>query len=218
METFYLQIALKLISGLIVVLVYIRIAGKGSLAPVSALDQVGNMVLGAIIGGTLYSESIGIFTMVCVSSVWAGLLLFVRYVTFKVSHVKNAVDGRSIPLLRGGILLSDNFGQARISLRDFIMMLHQRGVNNIDELQNIWFDSNGQITMQKKGEEAMSYMVIDNGNFVRDTMEQLGFEEEWLDKEIQKEGYIREDVFLAEWHHNKVWIYPITKNNDVEKK
>lgn len=56
MNPIYINIIFKMLVAFCILLVYINLSGKGSLAPISAIDQVGNVVLGAIIGGPLYNQ------------------------------------------------------------------------------------------------------------------------------------------------------------------
>ena len=60
MTSFYLTVAIKLALGLISLVFVINLTGKGNLAPSSAADQVQNFVLGAILGGTIYSSTVSI--------------------------------------------------------------------------------------------------------------------------------------------------------------
>lgn len=57
----YTLLGLKLAMGIIGLVLQINLMGKGNLAPTSAMDQVQNYVLGGIIGGVIYSDSIGVF-------------------------------------------------------------------------------------------------------------------------------------------------------------
>lgn len=211
MDSIYLNIIIKMAAAFCILLIYINLSGKGSLAPISALDQVGNVVLGAIIGGPLYNPSISVYLLVSAASAWAGLLLLVRYLTFKRNMVKNLVDGNSIQLIKNGQLLSDNFSQAKLSVRDFIMLLHQRGYPTLNDLKNVWFEYNGQMTVVKKGDTDMATVVIESSSIAETNLENIGFNKEWLIEQITQLGYELDDIFLAEWHDNRLWIYPKQK-------
>lgn len=56
----FLLVAIKLLIGFLALITIINISGKGNLAPNSASDQVQNYVLGGIIGGVIYNNSIKI--------------------------------------------------------------------------------------------------------------------------------------------------------------
>ncbi|RKS87568.1 uncharacterized membrane protein YcaP (DUF421 family) [Orbus hercynius] len=208
MDSIYLNIVIKMAVAFCILLVYINLSGKGSLAPISALDQVGNVVLGAIIGGPLYNPAISVYVLIIAASIWAGLLLLVRYLSFKRNIVKNTVDGNSISLMENGKILSENFAKAKLSTRDFIMLLHQRGYPNIDTLKNVWFEYNGQMTIVKKGDTDMAITMIENSDINQSNLKELDKTEEWLMGEVAKQGYTLDDIFLAEMHENKLWIYP----------
>lgn len=212
MNPIYLNIIFKMLVAFCILLVYINLSGKGSLAPISAIDQVGNVVLGAIIGGPLYNPSISITLLMSASIFWAGLLLLVRYTTFKRNIAKDFVDGTSIRLMENGIVLSQNFRKAKLSIRDFIMLLHQRGYNSLEALSDVWFEYNGQMTVVKKGDPSMAVVVVENGVVNYPSLKSLGHDEKWLENELNRLGEKLDDVFLAEVHDNKLWIYP-----DVQK-
>ena len=72
----YVDIAIKLTIGFICLIIIINLSGKGQLAPLSAMDQVGNYVLGGIIGGVIYNPDITVLQFVIVLLIW-GLLIFV---------------------------------------------------------------------------------------------------------------------------------------------
>jgi uncharacterized membrane protein YcaP (DUF421 family) len=211
MEWVYLNIIVKMAAAFLIVVIYINLSGKGSLAPISALDQVGNIVLGAIIGGPLYNPAISVFLLIGVAGSWAGLLLLVRYLAFKRGGIKNVVDGRSIRLIENGKLLAQNFSLAKLSVRDFIMLMHQRGYPNLDQIENVWFEYNGQMTVVKKGDTPMAIVLVESGSIDDGNMQMLGFDDSWLIEELAKQGFRLEEVFLAEWHSEQVWVYPYDK-------
>lgn len=212
MNTIYINIIFKMLVAFCILLVYINLSGKGSLAPISAIDQVGNVVLGAIIGGPLYNPSISFLLLVIAATFWAGLLLLVRYITFQRTFAKDFVDGTSVRLMQNGILLTQNFRKARLSIRDFIMLLHQRGYNSLEILSDVWFEYNGQMTVVKKGDPAMAVVVIENSVVNTDNLKILGYDEDWLESELNRLGEKLDDVFLAEVHDQKLWVYPDNKD------
>jgi uncharacterized membrane protein YcaP (DUF421 family) len=205
---------LKLFIGLFILLVYIHLSGKGSLAPISAIDQVGNVVLGAIIGSTLLDEDqISIAYMIIIPSLWALMMLGLRYYSNNHRGAKNIIDGHSIPLILNGILLSDNFGEAKISIRDLTMLLRQRGYTSINELNNVWYEYNGQLTVVKKGEKNVAVVVIENGQILNDSLKMLELPESCLMEELRKHNHELKDIFCGEWHEDRLFIYLYHKIN-----
>ena len=66
----FLFVAIKLLIGFLAMTLIINITGKGNLAPSSASDQVVNYVLGGIVGGVIYNNSIKIYEFVAILGIW----------------------------------------------------------------------------------------------------------------------------------------------------
>ena len=56
--SFIISMAIKLTIGFIALVLFMNLNGKGQLAPLSTGDQIGNYVLGGIIGGVIYNKQI----------------------------------------------------------------------------------------------------------------------------------------------------------------
>ncbi len=204
----FIDLLPKLVVGFILMLLYIHLSGKGSLAPISNIDQVGNVVLGALIGGALFNPRIDLFAFTASVIVWSGLMLFIRFLSNRYMEVKNVVDGEAVCLMRDGELQTGNFLRAELSVRDFIMLLHQRGFHNLSEVNNVWFEYNGQLTVDRKGDENTATVLIENGEINNEHLRRLKFTHEWLLEELQRREFKLNEVFYAEWHHLQLWIYP----------
>lgn len=214
MITTLLILVLKLFIGLFILLTYIHLSGKGALAPISAIDQVGNVVLGAIIGGTLLDEDyVSIAYMIIIPSLWVLMMLVLRYYTNTHKEAKNIIDGQSIPLILNGILLSDNFRDAKLAIRDFTMLLHQRGCMSINELNHVWFEYDGQLTVIKKGDKNIAMVVIENGEILKDNLELIELPQARLEEELRKHNHELKDIFCGEWHEDRLFVYLYHKEN-----
>ncbi len=204
----FIDLLPKLVVGFILMLLYIHLSGKGSLAPISNIDQVGNVVLGALIGGALFNPRIDLFAFTASVIIWSGLMLFIRFLSNRYMEVKNVVDGEAVCLMRDGELQTGNFLRAELSVRDFTMLLHQRGFHNLTEINNVWFEYNGQLTVDRKGDENTATALIENGEINNEHLRRLKFTHEWLLAELHRREIKLSDVFYAEWHDQQLWIYP----------
>ena len=75
---FYSPIIIKFTFWIICLIIQINIMGKGNLAPSSAMNQVQNYVLGGIIGGVIYNDSITVLQFVLVLIIWTLLVLIIK--------------------------------------------------------------------------------------------------------------------------------------------
>lgn len=75
----YSLLTLKLSMGILGLILQINLMGKGNLAPISAMDQVQNYVLGGIIGGVIYNNDIGLLQFFLVLVLWTLLVFTLRF-------------------------------------------------------------------------------------------------------------------------------------------
>lgn len=198
---------LKLVSAFIILIVYIKISGRSQLAPLNASDQVGNMVIGALVGSTIINNDVEVWAAVVVVVAWASLQLIVRFLKFKSNSFAQIIDGKRIQLISKGNFIPENFTGARLSVYDFEANLHQLGINSVQEVYNAWLEPSGQITVDLRGDDKLSIVLISNGSINNEALKQINKDEEWLLKELENNGV--EDVtevFCAEWYNNKFWM------------
>lgn len=200
--------ALKLITGFVILLIYIKISGRGQLAPLTASDQVGNMVIGALVGSTVISTAISVGEAVIVVSMWSALLLIVRFLKFKSPLFTRILDGKRIQLIKNGRILPDNFVSARLTMLDFTTILRQQDVKTLGELRNAWLEPNGQISLDRYGDPNQLILLVANGNIVEDGLKQIGKDEEWLTAQLKEhEAEDVSEILYAEWYQNKLSVY-----------
>ena len=204
----YVDIAIKLTIGFICLIIIINLSGKGQLAPLSAMDQVGNYVLGGIIGGVIYNPDITVLQFVIVLLIW-GLLIFVtQFIKNHNAEAKRMIDGEPIQIMRNGELLTDNFKRINLTAHDFSTLLRMQNVHKISELSDAQFEPNGHLTLVKKGEKLLSLMIIEDGQVNQNNLENIGKDEQWLEQQLREKGV--EDiskVFCAELSGDHLNIY-----------
>lgn len=75
----YTAVGVKFVIGILCLILQINLFGKKNLAPSSPIDQIQNFVLGGIIGGIIYNESITIIQFLIILLIWT-LIVFIIYV------------------------------------------------------------------------------------------------------------------------------------------
>ena len=102
MQLSYVDIAIKLALGLILLVFVINVSGKGNLAPSSASDQVQNYVLGGIIGGVIYNQAISILQYINILLIWVILVLTQKWLKTNNMFFKKIVDGQPTTVIKNG--------------------------------------------------------------------------------------------------------------------
>lgn len=103
----YSMIFAKLGLGLLALILQINLLGKRNLAPTSALDQIQNYVLGGIIGGVIYNDTISIFQFLMIMVVWTILVMTLKYLKSVSRLIRILVDGKPVILIEQGELQTE---------------------------------------------------------------------------------------------------------------
>lgn len=196
---FYAYVALKLLVGFLCFLAYMNLSGRAQLAPNSAIDQIGNYVLGGIMGGVIYNQDVSVLEMVLIIAIWSALILLMRFIRTRSRKAKSIIDGDSLILFDNGQIQTNALRAANKSARDFVAGMHLHGVHRLDELQTVWLETNGQYTILKKGEEPFPIAIIEDGHLVEESLTKA-CTKEWVLSELKRQGYQSpSNIVFADW-------------------
>ena len=197
---FIIPVAIKLTIGFIALVVFMNLNGRSQLAPTSTEDQIGNYVLGGIIGGVIYNPSITIVQFLIVLLIWGLLMTTIDFLKNSNKNVKKMIDGQIVYLIKGGKMLTENFAQATLSIPDFYTKLRTKGIFKVSEIEDAFMESNGQLIVIQKNDENYSSLLISEGKILQENLEHIGKDEKWLWEELAKYNVSDiNDIFLVEY-------------------
>ena len=200
---FIIPVAIKLTIGFIALVVFMNLNGRSQLAPTSTEDQIGNYVLGGIIGGVIYNPSITIVQFLIVLLIWGLLMTTIDFLKNSNKNVKKMIDGQIVYLIKGGKMLTENFAQATLSIPDFYTKLRTKGVMQISDIEEAFMESNGQLIVIQKNDENYSNLLVSEGKIMEDNLVHIGKNDEWLKEELAKYNVLDiNDIFLVEYSND----------------
>lgn len=205
----FLLVAIKLLIGFLALITIINISGKGNLAPNSASDQVQNYVLGGIIGGVIYNNSIKILDFIGILCIWCALVLGLKWLKQHVVKVKQIIDGKALIIIDEGKINIENCRKVGLSAHDVSFKLRTNNVYSIKDVKRAIVEQNGQLIIIHYGEENPKFPLITDGHLQTDILEVIGKDEDWLIEEIKKQGLEKySDIFLGEYVDGNLILAP----------
>jgi len=121
--------------------------------------------------------------------------------------------GRPVLLIRKGMILQGNMAKLRLNLNDLQEMCRSQGYFDISTVENAVMETNGQLSIMPKAakrplqlgdiepappEEIMGALLILDGHINQRALQALGYDEQWLDHQLQRLGLQRfAEVFVA---------------------
>lgn len=207
MQLSYFNVAIKLAIGLLSLVMVINLTGKGNLAPSSAVDQIQNFVLGGIIGGMIYNESISILQYITILMIWFCLVLSLRWLKTNLHFFKKYVDGEPVTIIRRGEIDVEACRKAGLTAHDIMFKLRNNNIFSIREVKQAVLEQNGQLLVVQSGEENPRYPLITDGMVQENTLEAIGKTQDWLEERLRKMGFGEiSDIFLAEYVSGEIHV------------
>lgn len=89
------SIVVKILVGMLGVLIFLRISGKTQMAQLTPLDSVNAFVLGALVGGSIYSPEMSVWYLVLALGVWTVFNMLIRFL-LRFKHLRRLIKGDKI--------------------------------------------------------------------------------------------------------------------------
>ena len=195
----YVQIGLKLITGMIGILAFLRIAGKAQMAQITPLDTVSAFVIGALVGGVLYNPDMSMWHILFALAVWTAFNLFVRF-CMRSARLCHFIKGESEYLVKNGIINFKAFKRNSLEMEQFRMLLRQKGIFSMFDVEDVLFEANGAVTVSVPGEMAESHLLINNGAIVEHNLKRSHRSRAWVLRQLKNNGYEHPgELFCMEW-------------------
>ena len=212
----YGAIAMKLIVGMIGILAFLRITGKAQMGQLTPLDTVSAFVIGALVGGVLYNPDMTTWHLIFALAVWTAFNMLVRF-AMRSAYLRHLIKGESVFLVKDGVLNFRNFKRNRLEMEQFRLMLRQKGIFSMFDVDDVLFEANGAVTVLSPGQTASSVLLVNNGEIVESSLAQFNHTQEWVQKAIKRNGFRSpSELFCMEWTPRK-GFYFVTFEGDVKR-
>ena len=212
----YINITLKLVTGMIGILAFLRITGKAQMAQITPLDTVSAFVIGALVGGVLYNPDMSMWHIIFALVVWTGFNMLVRF-AMRSAYMRHLIKGKSDFLVKKGIINFGNFKRNSLEMEQFRMLLRQKGIFSMFDVEDVLFETNGAVTVLPTGKTADSFLIVNNGEFVESGLAGSKKSKEWALYHIKRNGFSSpSELFCMEWTPNK-GIYFVTYEGKVKR-
>ena len=185
----YIQLFIKFSLGILTLIIQINAFGKSNLAPTTALDQLQNYVLGGIIGGLIYNQSITVLQFLLVLIVWTLVVFILKFGRERSNWIRNLIDGKPVQVIKNGHVLVGNCMKAGISANELMFRLRSRGIYSVEKVKNCIFEQNGQLTIIENDEDNIRFPIISDGQINEDVLDLIHKSNAWLEQKVTKAGY-----------------------------
>jgi hypothetical protein len=142
--------------------------------------------------------------------------MLVRF-AMRSAYMRHLIKGKSDFLVKKGIINFGNFKRNSLEMEQFRMLLRQKGIFSMFDVEDVLFETNGAVTVLPTGKTADSFLIVNNGEFVESGLAGSEKSKEWALYHIKRNGFNSpSELFCMEWTPNK-GIYFVSFEGKVKR-
>ncbi|MGE6755333.1 DUF421 domain-containing protein [Rossellomorea sp. NPDC071047] len=213
------SIAIELIVGYFALLILTKILGKTQITQISAFDFISALILGELVGNSLYDGKITVLPILAAIFIWGSLIFFTEYFTQKSRRFRHMLEGTPALIINKGKINFDELKKNHLDLNQLQHLLRAKDIFSVRECEFALLESDGTLSVIRKPlyeivqrqdlnipakNASLPLSLIVDGEIVYDNLKLAEQREDWLLSEIKKQGFLSsKDVMYAEWEEGE---------------
>ncbi len=187
-----------------VLLILTRTLGKKQLSQLTFFNYITGITIGSLAANTILNKGNNYLNDMINLIWWTVLTFLVSFLTLKSPKVRTMLEGEPTIVIKNGKILRKALKETGLNLDDLTMLLRDKDVFSIKEVDYAILEPDGKLSVLKKQETGKTRLyvpteIITDGNLIKRNLEELGLDETWLYEELKAQGiYSVGHVFYAE--------------------
>lgn len=197
----------------LIVLIVIRIMGKGELSKMSPFQLVVIFMIAELASIPIESPDVSMITGITAMFTLMLLQVLISFVSIRSEKIKNIFSGRPSVLINKGEINYKELRSLRITINDLLEQLRIGNGSSLTDIDYAILESNGQMSIILKSQskpltpkdmsiykenELMPIVFISDGVIYSDNLKSSGWTHQQLNSEIKNHGIANvSEIFLA---------------------
>ena len=174
----------------------LRIMGKRQLGELDVSELVSTLLISEIASIPIDDPDIPLLNAIIPILFIVSVEIILSTLKNKSERLKSVIEGRPEYIIYKGRLLQGVLLKNRISINELLSELRTQGIGNINQIEYAAIEQNGSLSLIKKGESDLAHTVIIDGQIMKSTLINLGYNETWLNKRLSERKAKLEEVLL----------------------
>lgn len=185
------------------VILITRIIGKSQMGQLTVTDFVNAVVVGSLAAAMVVDLKTPVVYYVFSLVLIGGLTIGLQYLALQNRVVRKVFEDEPTIVIHNGKVLEDKMARIRYHMDDLMMLLREKDVFNIADVEFAIAEPNGGLSVLLKSQkqpvtpedlqiptayEGLSTELIMDGVVIQQNLVQTGLTEDWLFGELEKRG------------------------------
>jgi uncharacterized membrane protein YcaP (DUF421 family) len=201
--------------GYFALLILTKVLGKTQITQISAFDFISALILGELVGNSLYDKDISVWPILAAIFIWGSLIFTTEYFTQKSRRFRHIMEGTPALVINKGKIDFQQLKKNHLDLNQLQHLLRAKDIFSVRECEYALLESNGTLSVLKKPmyenvqradlnikpvHVSLPLSLVVDGEIVYDNLKIVHQKEDWLMSELNKQGFqSAKDVLYAEW-------------------
>jgi len=221
-----LQVLLASVFSAAMLFIIAKVIGHKQVAQLEFFDYITGITIGSIAAELATTLDKPWWKPTISMLVFGAVTVALSVVTRKITRSRKFVNGTPTIILNDGKLFRENMKKAKLELSEFMLLCRQDGYFNLNDIQTAIFEYNGKLSilpistkrplnpedieLNPKPEHIGTEIILD-GRVMDDNLKRKGLSDEWLTKELHKQGYQNaKEIFLGVcYDDNQLTLFPM---------
>ena len=124
--------------------------GKKQLSQLTFFDYVVGITIGSIAATMSVDKNIQISNGVVSLAIWGFFPIILGFLGMKSRKFLQLTDGRPSIVIKNGEVLEDSMKKNQLVIDELMMLLREKGVFKVDDIEIAILETNGELSIMKK--------------------------------------------------------------------
>lgn len=209
----WLVVLFKSIGLFFLTLILVKIMGKkytSKMTPFNFINYAVIAILVSLVSVNMISNwAFGIVAL----AVWIVLPVLLDYLSMKSKTIYDLINGKETILVKEGKVMEENLNQVRFSGEDLLREMRSKNAFNLADVEFAVMESTGDINVVLKSDkkpvtphdlgikvspQTAPQTVILDGNVINESLSNMGFNQGWLNAQLENIGVTLDNVFIGQ--------------------
>ncbi|WP_182200973.1 DUF421 domain-containing protein [Paraliobacillus salinarum] len=198
-----LVVIVRVVISFFSLLIFTRILGKQEVGQLTFFDYINGITIGSIAATLATDLSSKVWAHWVGLAGYAILTGVLQYVTVKNRYLGKVLDGEPTVVIENGKILEKNLKKMRIKMSELMMLLRDKGVFDITQVEYAIIEINGGLSVLQKANNLpvtpkdlhipstpsrLSTEVIQDGIVIEQNLKQRKKDIDWLNGQLKGRG------------------------------
>lgn len=144
---FLVEVLFRVLIMFVVLLVFLRLAGKRTVRQLSVFELVIIISLGSAVGDPMLYDNVGLLPGIVVVITVIGLYRILTFLSSKFQWLEHFLEGKPKCLIKDGEFVLETFDKENLATDEFFSELRMRSISHLGQIQLAYLETFGDISI-----------------------------------------------------------------------